>query len=247
MAKKKPAAGTGADRKARVEALKKEQKAQERKKTLIFGGVAAVIVLILIGIPVMSIVNKNKEKKRAFDELGVPAALAACDAKPAEDKVGADDGDHETDPTVRINYETAPPSHGRHFASPITVNSRGFYSSDDAPRVEELVHNLEHGYNIVWYAPSVSGSQLDDLKTIASKMRDDNSTQKFIVVPWDAARGAFPANKTIAISHWGAPKTQGKYETSTGYREYCGQVSGQAIKSFVDAHPSDDSPEPNTP
>ncbi len=246
MAKKKQAPRAGADRKARVEALKKEQKAQERKKTLLVAGVCVVIVGVLVGIPVMSIVNKNKEESRAFDQLGVPIGLAACDATVQTDKVGADDGSHESDPTVRIDYATAPPSHGRHFQSPITVNTRGFYGTSDAPRVEELVHNLEHGYNIVWYLPSVAGAQLDDLKAIAEKFRDSNDTRKFIAVPWDTSRGAFPANKTVAITHWGAPTTQGKYETSTGYRQYCGQVSGGAIKTFVDQHPSEDSPEPNT-
>ncbi len=246
MAKKKQTPQAGADRKARVEALKKEQKAKERKKTLLFGAVAVVIVAVLVGIPALSIINDNKKEARAFDELGVASAAAACDPVQT-DKVDAADGDHEDDPSVSVQYQTAPPSHGRHFVSPITVNRRGFYAVDDAPRVEELVHNLEHGYNIVWYAPTVTGTALDDLQSIAEKMRDNNTTRKFIVVPWDAARGPFPAGKTIAMSHWGAPSKAGDYATSTGYRQYCGQVSGGAIKSFVDAHPSEDSPEPNTP
>lgn len=246
MAKKKQAPRPGADRKARVEALKKEQKAQERKKTLIFGSVAIVIVGVLVGIPVLSIIDENKKESRAFDQLGVPVGLAGCDATVQTDKVSADDGNHESDPTVRIDYDTAPPSHGRHFQSPITVNTRGFYETGDSPRVEELVHNLEHGYNIVWYSSAVTGTDLDELKAIAEKMRDTNETRKFMVVPWDSARGAFPENKTIAISHWGAPTKQGDYATSTGYRQYCQQVSGTAIKSFVDKYPSSDSPEPNT-
>jgi hypothetical protein len=246
VAKKKQAPRPGADRKARVEALKKEQRAQERKKTVVFSAVAAVIALVLIGIPAMSIINKNKKDNRAFDQLGVPVGLAGCDTT-INDKVGANDGNHETDPTVRINYDTAPPSHGRHYAVPITVNNRGFYTKDDVPRVEELVHNLEHGYNIVWYTDGVTGTQLDDLKSIANKMRDDNESHKFAVVPWDTSRGPFPTGKSVAMTHWGAPKTAGKYETATAYRQYCGQVSGTAIKSFVDAHPSTDAPEPNTP
>ncbi len=246
MAKKKQTPRAGADRKARVEELKRQQKAAERRKTFVFGGVGILIAATLIAIPVVSIVNKDKEKKRAFEELGVPTAAAACDTTQT-DKVGADDGDHENDPSVRINYETAPPSHGRHFAAPATINSRGFYTKSDAPRLEELVHNLEHGYNVVWYDPdAVTGQQLEDLKTLAAKFRDDNETRKFIAVPWDAARGKFPAGKTIAMAHWGAPKEANDYATSTGYRQYCGQVSGGAIRAFVQAHPSSDSPEPNT-
>ena len=246
MAKKKQAPRPGADRKARVEALKREQKAQERKKTLIFGGVSVLIVAVLVGIPVMSIINKNKEEARAFDQLGVPVAAAACDTVQT-DTVAAGDGEHESNPTLNIQYKAAPPSSGRHFVSPISVNRRGFYSADDAPRVEELVHNLEHGYTVAWYAPSVTGTALDDLQAIAEKLRDNNTTRKFIVAPWDASRGAFPAGKTVAISHWGAPAKEGDYSTSTGYRQYCGQVSGGAIKSFVDSYPSENSPEPNAP
>ena len=246
MAKKKQAPRPGADRKARVEALKREQKARERKKTLIVVAISVVIGGTLIAIPTLQIINENKKDARAFDQLGVPVGLASCDTVQT-DKVNTAAGDHETDPTLRIEYPTSPPSNGRHFASPITVNSRGFYSPDDAPRVEELVHNLEHGYTIAWYVPSVSGAQLEDLRSLAEKMRDTNETRKFIVVAWDPARGAFPANKTIALTHWGAPTKAGDYATSTGYRQYCGQVSGGAIKSFVDSHPSDDSPEPNAP
>lgn len=246
MAKKKQAPRPGADRKARVEALKKEQKAKERKKTLIVVAISVLIGGTLIAIPTLQIIDENKADARAYDQLGVPVGLAGCDTVQT-DKVDAADGDHETDPTLKIDYKTSPPSHGRHFASPATINTRGFYSTGDAPRVEELVHNLEHGYNIVWYTPSVTGAQLDDLKALAEKMRDSNETRKFIAVPWDPARGAFPANKTVAITHWGAPTKAGDYTTSTGYRQYCGQVSGGAIKSFVDSHPSSDSPEPNTP
>jgi hypothetical protein len=244
--KKKPPGDSSADRKARVEALKREQKAAERKKTLGFVAVAVIVGGVLIAIPTISIINKNHKKDVAFDTIGAPSGLAACDAV-ITDAVGKNDGDHESDPSVTISYQNAPPSHGRHFASPATVNSRGFYTSADSPRVEELVHNLEHGYTIAWYLPSVTGSELADLKLIAEKMRDSSDTAKFIAAPWDPARGAFPAGKSIAYTHWGAPKTLGDYSTASSYRQYCRTVSGGATKSFVDAHPSSDSPEPNTP
>ncbi len=244
--KKKPPADTGADRKARVEALKREQKAAERKKTLGFIAVAVVVGGVLIAIPTVSIINKNNEKKAAFSELGAPAGLAGCDVVQT-DAVSKNDGDHEQDASVTISYAAAPPSHGRHFISPAQINSRGFYTASDSPRVEELVHNLEHGYTIAWYLPSVTGAELDNLKLIAEKLRGENETAKFIAAPWDPARGAFPAGKTVALSHWGAPTTEGDYSTSTGARQYGRALSGEAVKKFVDDHPSSDSPEPNTP
>lgn len=242
--KKKPPTDSAADRKARVEALKREQKAAERKKTIVFVAVAVVVGGVLIAIPSLSIINKNKKADVAFDAIGAPGGLAGCDVVQT-DTGGKNDGEHETDASVTIKYPTSPPSLGRHFVSPAQIKSGGFYTTSDTPRVEELGHNMEHGYTIAWYLPSVIGSELDDLKLIAKKMRDNSDTFKFVVAPWDPARGAFPVGKSIAIAHWGGPKTAGDYSTSTGYRQYCRTVSGGAVKTFVDDHPTSDSPEPN--
>ena len=99
------------------------------------------------------------------------------------------------------------------------------------------MHNLEHGYSIVWYSESLPKAQQDELRKISDLVRSDKSSQgKFIVSAWDASRGAFPAGKNVAISHWGA---------KNGFRQLCGAVSGEQIKTFMEAHPWTDAPEPN--
>ena len=73
--------------------------------------------------------------------------------------------------------------------------------------MEQLVHNLEHGYTIVWYDDTIKGDQLDELKDIAASARTEDAvgpTGKFIVSAWDDAYGDFPSGKHIGISHWGA-------------------------------------------
>lgn len=99
------------------------------------------------------------------------------------------------------------------------------------------MHNLEHGYTIVWYDESTPKDQVDELKKLAPLTRDDKyAGPKFIVSAWDQTRGAFPSGKHIAMSHWGAKE---------GHRQLCGSVSGAAIATFVQDYPYTDSPEPN--
>jgi hypothetical protein len=99
------------------------------------------------------------------------------------------------------------------------------------------VHNLEHGYTLPWYSATTPAAQVEELKRICEPAREDeNSSGKFIVAAWDDARDTFPAGKTVTLSHRGAEQ---------GYRQLCGSVSGEVVKSFIAAHPWRDAPEPN--
>ncbi|MGQ0632323.1 MAG: DUF3105 domain-containing protein [Sporichthyaceae bacterium] len=234
--KKKQPDTTGADRKARVEALKKQQKAAERKKTYLVIGIATLVGGALIAIPTVQILKEKKEEERAITGLGIPIGLAGCDVvqvDPAPEGSGEHVGEE-----VTVDYKTIPPAYGAHFGAPATINSRGFYTADDRPRIEQLVHNLEHGYTIAWYLPTTPQGELDDLKELTSRLRDDLDTLQIIAAPWDVSRGAFPAGKNVAFTHWGATQ---------GYRQYCKNVSGEALQTFMANYPASDAPEPNIP
>jgi hypothetical protein len=60
-----------------------------------------------------------------------------------------------------------------------------------------------------------------------------------MVAPWNAKdasdRGSFPAGTHVSLTHWGR---------SEATRQYCAQVSGEAVLNFVEAHPAADAPEP---
>jgi len=225
------------DRKARIEEMRKAQQAADRRRTMLIVGAALLVVLVLAGLVTKVILDTQAERDMTL--VGQPVAAAKCDAVTTDDATGSGVhvGPGTDQPTVsKVDYKTVPPSSGNHFPEP-EYPARAFYTADDRPALESLVHNLEHGYTIAFYDKATPADQIEQLKKIADLARKDESTKgKFIAVAWDETRGAFPAGKTVALSHWGA---------KTGHRQFCGAVSGAAVKSFIDAYPSSNAPEPN--
>jgi len=224
-------------RRIKIDELRAQQKAAERKRSFIFVGIAIVIGLGLIAAAAVPLIQRNAERNREISSFGVAAASAGCGEvmdDPAEG-VGEHVGPGTATPDVgRVEYDTAPPSSGQHFVETAGFD-RSFYSRSDAPAPERLVHNLEHGYTIVWYDEDVSDDDVETLESLAARVSAD--TPKFIVTAWDSEdRGEFTEDGDIAISHW----TEG-----TGRRQYCTRPSGEAIADFVEQFPSSDSPEPN--
>jgi hypothetical protein len=133
-----------------------------------------------------------------------------------------------------VKYDTVPPSHGPHFVQP-DISGRDFYTAKDRPVLETLVHNLEHGYTILWY----DGTKVKDttlLKNIADQAdKLPDSSGKFKVVEWDNSSGSFPADKPYALVHWAK---------DAGHRQLCGDLSGQAVVDFVAKYPMTNTQEP---
>ena len=224
------------NRKARVEEMRRAQAAAERRRTALVVGAAVVVVLVLVGIVVKVVRDAQADKDVAT--VGAALASASCDPvtndKPDGTQVHV--GPQTQQPNVtNVNYKTVPPEFGEHFVTP-AYPALPFYGEQDRPRMETLVHNLEHGYTVVWYTKATPPAQVDELKKIADRARGMSETSgKFIVSAWDDAYGSFPAGKSIGISHWGA---------NSAHRQLCGAVSGEAIKKFVTSYPYSDSPEP---
>ncbi len=222
------------DRKARLAEIQNQQKAKERK---VKAGIAAGCAVLLVGLGAVVLYAVNDAKGKKLPNLGVSVAAASCDA-PTTD-AGGGTGEHVGPGTNKPNettvkYTTIPPSHGPHFAVP-DVSGRDFYTATDRPVLETLVHNLEHGYTILWY----DGSKVKDttlLKDVADQGNKlPESSGKFKVVEWDASRGAFPAGKPYALVHWAK---------DAGHRQMCGNLSGQAVVDFVKKYPKSDTQEP---
>lgn len=96
-------------------------------------------------------------------------------------------------------YNSDPPTSGPHYAQPA---SAGFY--DEALPDEQLVHNLEHGYVVIWYnCKGLEETACEALKTQIRSVMDQaggvgiSSTTKLIAVP----RSSLPG--TLAASSWG--------------------------------------------
>lgn len=236
VGKKASERAADSDRRARAEELRRVQQATEHRRNLQVAGVCAVVTAGLIAIPVVQEVHRNHQKNRDPSDVGVSTAAAMCDAVITDTATGGQD---HVGAGVHVDYAQVPPSSGRHFSIPATVNSRGFYTTSDTPPVEQLVHNLEHGYTVAWYDPKIDAGQLSTLRDLAGLLHGKQKYVKFIAAPWDTTRGAFPTGKPIALSHWAAD--------SHGYRQFCGQTSGAAIMNFMNSYPATDAPEPNTP
>nr|WP_231126240.1 DUF3105 domain-containing protein [Motilibacter aurantiacus] len=224
--------------------MRREQRAAERRKTLLFVGIAAVVALALVGVGTFGFLREraNDPASKPFTDFGVAAASASCDEVISEPASGSSvhvgPGTDQPDKTT-VQYASAPPTSGEHFVD-WDISGRNFYTSDDVPPVERLVHNLEHGYNILWYDDSVLSDQRDVLEGLATRAAAmDEAAGKIKVVPWDTSRGEFPEGKHVAFSHWGGGEEQ------MGHRQYCGELSGEAFESFVKQYPRTDAPEPN--
>ncbi len=226
------------DRKAKIAEMQRQAKAADRRRTLTIVGAALVVVALMGGAVTYAIVSDdNRVPGGDLATLGVSTAAASCDPVTTDPAAG---GNQHVEGTVK--YTTVPPSSGSHNGTPEFPN-RGFYTAADRPQMERLVHNLEHGYTVLWYDASASAKQLAALRAVSKQANaSTDAKDKFIVSSWDTAYGAFPAGKHFALSHWAADPKDPKKQS--GHRELCGDVSGATVQSFIKAYPQTSAPEP---
>jgi hypothetical protein len=244
------------DRQAVIDEIRKKQKGAERRRGFAIVGVCTLVaVLIVVAAayrPVKNWWDLRQFKGIDLASIGSPASV--CDKITTKTA----DGTQQHVPTgSQVTYTTAPPAFGAHWneagTAPAPFN-RKFYKADDRPELEALVHNLEHGYTILWYDDSVAddADELNVIDGIADKFRanSNNLRYKFIAAPWTSAdekeSGKFPDGMHIALSHWSAGGS-GETDASkqVGVFQYCSKPSGAALKDFMLKYPYTDSPEPD--
>ena len=202
------------DRRRKLDELKKKQRSSEKRGTVI-----AILLAVLLGGGLIAgavLTKKSDKGTQTVDDvstIGVSAELAGCGevASVDEKKVSAQ----------HVNGQVAypnPPSAGDHNGQTAPANIR-FYARDNAKAPENLVHNLEHGYVVVWYDDDLPQTEVDELQSIAASISDKH--RKFIVAPW--TRGKFEGNANVGVTAWA--RTQ-----------LCEKVSGAAIKQFAEEY-----------
>ena len=237
MAKKNP---KDQERRALVEKMRSEQARKEKQRSMLILGACIVVVLGLLSaalIPYLKDRNKDAEVRRAaIEDLGVTKALADCDEPTTKSAEGS--GDHQQIGT-KIDYPDAPPAFGAHWPNFMQgAEIRNFYSVDDRPEIERVVHSLEHGHTLVWYDETIKPDTeaYDQLRDIATKLSDNPYVN---ILPWKSTDGGeFPEGKHVALTHWTGPEDQ------KGVWQYCGKPSGEVIADFDEKYPSSDAPEP---
>ena len=241
------------DRKAVIEEMRKKQKSADRRRGTVIVTVCVLIALGLIGAAVVPILLDKWDDREldgtALKDIG--AAASVCQkvtTKPA-------DGNQDHVPVdTPVTYADAPPAFGAHWnqagVAPASF-SRKFYTDDDRPPLEALVHNLEHGYTILWYDQTIADDKaaVANVEAIARKFGDENLRDKFIAAPWkssDEDGAKLPDGQHVAFTHWSAGGNGVTDATKqVGAFQYCSDVSGAALSKFMDTYPYTDSPEPN--
>lgn len=185
---------------------------RERRRRWLTGGLVAAGALAVIGLCVFLI----------RQELQPPPPLTGESIPIQSARHIALGESHEP-------YDSDPPTSGPHYAE---AAKAGFYS--EAPPDEQLVHNLEHGYVILWY--SCTGLSDPECEDLQSDLRDvmnraGNSprtgTPKLIAVP----RPSLTAR--IALTGWGWLDTLDSFDA-------------ERISNFIRAF-RDRGPEPSAP
>ncbi len=231
------------DRRAVIEQLRREQKQAERRRTIIVISACVVVAVVIIGLAAVPLLKQKSLTKGALADIGDSAKAAGCQAVTTRKATG--NQEHKPVGTV-INYEGSPPAFGPHWPTPAPF-ARKFYTTADRPQVEYLVHNLEHGYNLLWYDATVAKDkdQVAVIKSIAAKFEGQKLSDKFIAAPWTSKDGkAFPSGKHVALTHWSTGGDPSDIKKQRGVWQYCGTPSGEAVADFAKKYPYSDSPEP---
>jgi len=247
------------NRQAVIDEIRKKQKGAEKRRGYAIVGVCSLVALLIVAAAAYRPVKNwwDLRKFNGIDLASIGAPASVCD-KVTTKKA---DGNQQHVPTgSQVTYSTAPPAFGSHWNEGQGVNqapapfNRKYYTAEDRPELESLVHNLEHGYTILWYDDSVAddADELNVIEGIADKFHSDsdNLRLKFIAAPWTSAdekeSGKFPDGMHIAFSHWSAGGSgESDTEKQVGVFQYCSKPSGAALKDFMLKYPYTDSPEPD--
>jgi len=231
------------DRRAVVEQMRRDQKKAERRRTIVVIAVCVVVALVIIGLAAIPLLKQSKLTSGDLASIGASEKAAGC--RPVLKKKANGNQDHKPEGTP-ITYPDAPPAFGPHWPSPAPFQ-RKFYTAADRPDVETVVHNLEHGYSLLWYDDTIAknSDQVAVMKAIAKKYEGTTLTDKFIALPWTAKDGkAFPQGTHVALTHWSAGGDPTDVSKQQGIWQYCGKPSGAVVQKFMKDYPYSDSPEP---
>ena len=183
------------------------------------GAGAVVAVLVVLG-AIGAVTSDGDEPGVRGNE---PAESAECGV--IRDHVVPAGLQHRTGP---IEYDASPPYGGVHNGVPLPAFRRVIHR-DSAPElvVERAVHNLEHGYVVVWYGEDVSEERVNEVGDALAEA----GVSKALVVPY---AGTMDASFTLAA--W-------------GHTQACARPDAAALRAFWDAHggPNGEAPEASAP
>jgi hypothetical protein len=228
-------------RKQQKEALRREREArerqareaQQRKRMVGFGAggllaVAAIIALVVVAAGGNGSSGADEAAGSLLPDGGSVAEQQEFDLSAAAEAAGCElrstparTREHTASLDQRINYDSDPPTSGRHYQEPAPDGAYG-----DAPQDEQLVHNLEHGRVIVWFKPGLPEGERADLRALF-----DEDSYQMVMVP----RRDMPY--AVAASAW----NRDPIPNGTGRLLTCDRMTPEvfdALRAFRDEHRS---------
>jgi hypothetical protein len=192
----------------RKQQMRERQKKEQQRKNVYYG-IAALIVIGIIGFVIF-----NNSKTEIGDPVDVSLQVLP----------------HVQEGSTLPASKTNPPSGGVHY--PSTFPAKFFEPTELAglPANPQgyLVHNLEHGYVIIWYnCNNLETNACDTLKQEIKDVMAKENGVKLIAFPWDNM------DQNVALTSWNRILTMEKFSPSNAL---------QFIRAW-----RNHSPEPNTP
>lgn len=205
-------------RSVKVEEQRKQEAAARRRRLALLG-VTALVVVGLVGLGVANYLQKRAqlaEDRRVAQEQQEEFGCTADATQPS-----AGQGHFGNDAELRSNppetvYPDRPPSSGKHHGA---VVKTGVYDVKVDERM--LVHNLEHGYIVVYYDDGASDEDVAALEEAAAG-HIDGDFPKLIVARFD---GEMADDKNISYTAW-------------TFRQTCEGFSPAILSAFAQAHHS---------
>lgn len=235
------------DRQAVIDSIRKQQGRSERRRNLGLVGACVLIGLIMIGAAAYKPIKDRLDLRAYADQSISDIGAEASSCQKVETKPANGNQEHVEIGTP-MTYPESPPAFGSHW-NDWSGMERKVYTKGDRPELGKLVHNLEHGYTVVWYDETVAEDEemMSDLRGIATKLEGtENLRHKFMAVPWTEEDGKpFPKGQHVAFTHWSIGGV-GETDPSkhVGVWQYCSAPSGAALEKFMEDYPYMDSPEP---
>lgn len=169
--------------------------------------VVGVVVALVAIAGLLTVLDRKQQDTR-------PVAVRQAECDEMRDFPLEIDASHSTG---LVQYESDPPYGGPHAQVPLP-GPIGYFGRTRAPEnvAERAVHNLEHGYVVVWYDAGANDDSIQRVSRELFELRD----LKVIVVPW---RGEVREGRHFTLAAW-------------GHLQSCAQPTAEAIRAFYDEH-----------
>lgn len=204
-------------RRERVELQRKVAHTRRNRRLALVAVLAVVVGVVAFALtrPSTAVATPN-ELFRAAADAKQAASCGAVEAVGPYQPQEQDQLHISGDMPPLSSYPSVPPASGPH--NEVTM-SAGVYTSP--PAIDRVIHSLEHGAAVVWYAPDASGAELDRLRAFFD---ESSAGARVIVAPYDypdqGQAGRLPAGTQMALVSWHHVQT-------------CAQVSLAAAFDFT--------------